>query len=90
MGHRLVKSAYVILFCTLASLASSGSALSGNAVILICTKDQECTVQTARIFFTVEVQNELPYLCLIEGQQKSVQALELKGEDEIVKIECKR
>lgn len=90
MAHRLVKSGFLAFFCSMASLFCSDTSHAGNAVILICTKDKECTVQTARIFFTVEVQNELPYLCLIEGQQKSVQASELKGEDEIVKIVCGR
>ena len=79
-----MRSAIFLFFVLLASQAQAS-----EAIVLICSKDGECTVTTARIVFTVPVESPLPAQCLESGMKKIAEVADLKSEDETVRVNCK-
>jgi hypothetical protein len=86
--YALALSLIVIAF--LAFLLFSLPA-KADGIVLVCQEGKPCTVETARIFFVVKVEDDrLPTACLTAAMSKTAEVSQLIGPDELARIDCGR
>ena len=61
-----------------------------DAVVFICPATPPCTETTARIVFIVPTDSPIPTACLTAAMSKAAEVSDLKGNDETLRIVCKR
>lgn len=88
---RLAMAVSLLVIFIVAVLLFSLPARAGNvAQIFICAKEaKECNQETARIIFTIHVENPMPAMCLREVETSLAKTWhDIADKDEIPKIRC--
>lgn len=78
-----------VLSC-LAFIASSLPALADGYVLVCDYKAETCTVETARIYFVVKTENNLPTACALAAMSKTAEVSAMLGPTEAIRLVCGR